>query len=47
MIVYIDENLPEFLADGFNSLQLPENKRLNLSNPIEVRSIKQRFQSWR
>lgn len=39
MIIYIDENMPQLLAEGFNILQTPENFRLNLREPIEVRSI--------
>jgi hypothetical protein len=43
MISYIDENMPPLLAKGFNLLQQPENYRLNLKTPIEVRSIKEDF----
>lgn len=45
MIIYIDENLPSVLAEGFNILQDPENQRLQLKDPIEVRSIKKEFGS--
>ena len=43
MIIYIDENLAPVLAEGFNILQAPENIRLRLKDPIEVRSIKREF----
>lgn len=43
MIIYIDENLPSVLAEGFDVLQAPENKRLRLKDPIIVRSIKREF----
>ncbi len=41
MIIYIDENMSPFLAEGFNVLQEPLN--LKLKESIEVRSIKQEF----
>ena len=41
MIIYIDENLSPSLAKGFNILQKPLN--IKLSEPIEVRSIKEDF----
>ena len=44
MIIYIDENLPSVLAEGFDLLQHPENLRLRLKDPIEVRSIKKEFE---
>lgn len=43
MIIYIDENLAPVLAEGFNILQRPENLRLKIQDPIEVRSIKKVF----
>jgi hypothetical protein len=43
MIIYIDENMPPVLAEGFNLLQAPENRRLKLKDPIEVESIKREF----
>lgn len=39
MNIYIDENMPEMLADGFNILQEPENFRLKLRDKIIVKSI--------
>ena len=45
MIIYIDENMPPLLADGFNLLQNPENIRLRIKDKIEVRSIKNEFGS--
>lgn len=41
MIIYIDENMPPYLARGFNILQAPIN--LKLKEPIEVRAIKDDF----
>ncbi len=43
MKIYLDENLPPMLAEGFNILQAPESKRLGLKEPIEVLSIKKVF----
>lgn len=43
MIIYIDENMPSVLAQGFNLLQAPENIRLKLKDLIEVKSIKKEF----
>ena len=43
MIIYIDENMPLVLAEGFNLLQFPENIRLKIKDKIEVRSIKKDF----
>jgi hypothetical protein len=43
MIIYIDENMPTVLAEGFHLLQAPENLRLKLKDPIEVKSIKKEF----
>jgi hypothetical protein len=43
MIIYLDENLAPVLAKGFNILQVPENFRLKLKDPIEVRSIKEDY----
>lgn len=45
MIIYIDENLPRVLAQGFNILQKPENIRLKLGDPIDVKSILDEFGS--
>jgi len=41
MIIYIDENMSHFLAEGLNLLQQPENKRLQ--DPIEIRAIQKEF----
>jgi hypothetical protein len=38
MIIYIDENLSPYLAQGFHFLQMPENMKLPES--VEVRSIR-------
>lgn len=43
MIIYIDENMPAVLAEGFNLLQAPENLRYKLKDPVEVKSIKNEF----
>lgn len=43
MTIFLDENLPPALAEGFNVLQQPENFRLQLADPIEVKSIKKVF----
>ncbi|MGK7392964.1 MAG: hypothetical protein ACNS62_00260 [Candidatus Cyclobacteriaceae bacterium M3_2C_046] len=39
MILYIDENLPKRFAEGLHTLQEPENYRLKLKDPIEVKSL--------
>lgn len=43
MIIYIDENMPRMLAEGFHILQVPENHRLGLKDKIEVKSISSEF----
>jgi len=43
MIIFIDENMPKMLAEGFNILQEPENYRLDLKDKIVVKSIKNEF----
>lgn len=43
MIIYIDENMPKMLAEGFHILQEPENFRLKLKDKIEVKSIANEF----
>ena len=43
MIIYIDENMPAVLAEGFDLLQGPENVRWQLKKPIRVKSIKRVF----
>lgn len=43
MIIYVDENMAPILAHGFNLLQSPLNKKLQLEDPIEVKSIKEVF----
>ncbi|MGF1637012.1 MAG: hypothetical protein ACFCUU_08070 [Cyclobacteriaceae bacterium] len=43
MIIYIDENMSPYLAQGFNILQKPLNQKV--SEPIEVRAIKDDFGS--
>jgi hypothetical protein len=41
MIIYMDENLPPHLAEGFQVLQAPEGMRNN--RPLEVRYIPTAF----
>ena len=41
MIIYIDENMPKHLADGFHLLQYPEG--LKTGNEIEVKYIPTEF----
>ncbi len=41
MTIYIDENIPPYLAKGFQILQEPEN--IKLKQPIYVESIKDKF----
>ena len=43
MIIYVDENMPQVLAQGFNLLQKPENIKLKAKDPIEVISIIDEF----
>lgn len=41
MIIYVDENMPSVLAEGFDILQEPLNYKLR--EPIRVKSIKRAF----
>lgn len=41
MIIYVDENMSPYLAQGFDILQRPESTKLR--DPIEVKSIKDVF----
>ena len=41
MIIYLDENMPRHLAEGFHILQYPEG--LKTQKPIEVRYIPTAF----
>lgn len=43
MIIYVDENMAPVLAKGFNFLQAPLNLQLKISDPIEIKSIKEVF----
>ena len=43
MIIYVDENMAPVLAKGFNILQTPLNLQLKISDPIEIKSIKEVF----
>ncbi|MBK6901441.1 MAG: hypothetical protein IPH04_01150 [Saprospirales bacterium] len=41
MIIYVDENMPSVLAQGFDILQEPMNHKLK--EPVRVKSIKEVF----
>ena len=41
MTIYFDENISQFLAKGFNTLQTAENRKLKQA--INVKSIKEEF----
>lgn len=45
MTIYLDENLPPVLAEGFNVLQAPLSSKLGNGVTIKVRSIRKIFGS--
>lgn len=43
MIIYLDENIPKYLAEGFNTIQSPEG--LKTGHKISVESLTDKFKS--